>query len=640
MSLLLGGAAMRKSTSHVKYLRADWRTIVFVSMLLAIALLIALATTFTLSRSRIDTFKRADTASASVLMAISKDLERTIAFYDVSLRWAVNALATPGFEEASGSVRRQMLFASDLKAQVLGGVLIASANGATLYESGAPQPRIADIADKPYFKALRDDPTLGLVLSPPFQTVISNGESIALARHILDDQGRFNGVAVSTIRLSYLHDLIATGAVGSADVVTLLNNDGILLAREPRIENMIRQDLSAHPPWQQVPAAHSGSIDLPTPLDGIARHYRFIRVGDLPLVLLVGSPVSAIYADWRRQALAIGGVTGLTIALLLGLAWALHLELARRRRAELVATDGAEQFRLLAENVSDIIVRLDLDGIRRYVSPSALDVLGFTPQELLGTRWRDIVLPADQPIVDDALTKLLSGVDQLTVAYRCLKKAGAEIWVEARIRLVRDPVSGVPQDMIALARDVTASHRSAQELTRLAKTDGLTGLANRRAFDEALDMEWRLAMRSGTPVALLLIDVDHFKLYNDRYGHPAGDAALRMVGGCIAARVRRTADLAARYGGEEFVMLLPGAELAGALAVAEWICHDVAGHAIPHESSPFRHVTISIGVASRLVMLDDEPEMLIRDADQALYEAKRTGRNRVVQAVPIQEVVG
>jgi diguanylate cyclase (GGDEF)-like protein len=167
---------------------------------------------------------------------------------------------------------------------------------------------------------------------------------------------------------------------------------------------------------------------------------------------------------------------------------------------------------------------------------------------------------------------------------------------------------------------------------RLAFADALTGIANRRRFDEALDVEWSRASRSGARLTLLMMDVDHFKLYNDTYGHPEGDVCLQFVAKAISDTTRRAADLCARYGGEEFVALLPGVDLRGGTRVAETLHAKVADLTIPHTGSSLGRVSLSIGVASVIPDFDTKPETLIGAADGALYEAKHAGRNRVFAA--------
>ncbi len=131
-----------------------------------------------------------------------------------------------------------------------------------------------------------------------------------------------------------------------------------------------------------------------------------------------------------------------------------------------------------------------------------------------------------------------------------------------------------------------------------------------------------------------MLDADFFKLYNDRYGHPAGDEVLRMIAGCIKANIKRGGDLGARYGGEEFAVLLPGTDLAGATVIAERIRQEIEECAILHSDSPVGSVTVSVGVACHLVTMGDDLKALVQQADTALYEAKRGGRNRVAQAGP------
>lgn len=188
----------------------------------------------------------------------------------------------------------------------------------------------------------------------------------------------------------------------------------------------------------------------------------------------------------------------------------------------------------------------------------------------------------------------------------------------------------------------------AEELHRLTTTDPLTGIANCRAFEEALDQEWRRMMRHRAALSLLMIDVDYFKRFNDSYGHVAGDQCLRTVAQALASRARRAGELAARYGGEEFAVLLPHTDIAAARQLGELMCRAVRERQIPHEGSaiaPF--VTISIGIAciaglpkaaspqSRDATTGEQTPpaaatMLIAAADRALYEAKLAGRNRVV----------
>jgi diguanylate cyclase (GGDEF)-like protein len=170
------------------------------------------------------------------------------------------------------------------------------------------------------------------------------------------------------------------------------------------------------------------------------------------------------------------------------------------------------------------------------------------------------------------------------------------------------------------------------KLELLSNTDGLTGTANRRSFDMALEQEWNRAQRSGIPLALIMLDVDHFKDYNDNYGHLAGDDCLRALTQILFKEIRRSGELVARYGGEEFVVLMPDSTIDQALDAAQRIQRAVWLMALPHAETPAGIVTFSFGVASLNPSLRYVPEELVRQADLALYRAKGLGRNRIEAA--------
>lgn len=194
-----------------------------------------------------------------------------------------------------------------------------------------------------------------------------------------------------------------------------------------------------------------------------------------------------------------------------------------------------------------------------------------------------------------------------------------------------------PHIVQARVRTHLTLKRRTDTLTRLATLDGLTGIANRRAFDQALAQELRRLGRGTVPLSLVLIDVDHFKRYNDFYGHQAGDDCLRAVAATLSGSVRRAGELAARYGGEEFAILLPGSDIGGALSLAEKARDAIARLGVSHAARPDgSHVTISAGAATLTAPQTADPDglsaALIGAADQALYRAKAAGRNRVLHA--------
>jgi diguanylate cyclase (GGDEF)-like protein len=171
--------------------------------------------------------------------------------------------------------------------------------------------------------------------------------------------------------------------------------------------------------------------------------------------------------------------------------------------------------------------------------------------------------------------------------------------------------------------------RQSDALRALTLTDGLTGVSNRRAFDEALSNEWRRCARAQVPVALIMVDIDHFKNFNDEYGHQAGDECLQQVSAAMRRAAGRPQDMVARYGGEEFAVLLPHSDARGAQCVAKRLLDEIARLGIAHaRSSAGPHVTVSMGIAALTPCEGQEPALLVSAADALLYQAKADGRNR------------
>lgn len=178
-------------------------------------------------------------------------------------------------------------------------------------------------------------------------------------------------------------------------------------------------------------------------------------------------------------------------------------------------------------------------------------------------------------------------------------------------------------------RELARRTKAETKLRRIARTDDLTGLLNRRGFRETFEREWRQAIRSEAPLSLLYIDVDYFKSFNDRYGHGYGDQVLRSIATTLEANIRRPRDIAARHGGEEFAVVLPETDAVGAQLIAETIRQAIMGIGIAHERSPYKTVTVSIGVATARPPRGKATAHLLEAADSALYGAKASGRNRV-----------
>ncbi len=252
-------------------------------------------------------------------------------------------------------------------------------------------------------------------------------------------------------------------------------------------------------------------------------------------------------------------------------------------------------------------------------------------------------LPEDRPLVANLFESALTNPGPFECSARLLRADGVLRHVQSR-GIAQSDQTGAVVAVFGVFADVTDQKKIEQELKEahalseysnralqeMAMQDALTGLPNRRHFDAALAQEFKRAARDNAELSLIMIDLDHFKGYNDCYGHPAGDECLRRVAEAIAGIPQRPADLVARYGGEELVILLPNTTAAGAATVARMAGEAVRQLCIAHIRNPGRIVTVSCGVASFAPGMDPQvPVMLVERADQALYRAKLAGRNCV-----------
>jgi len=322
-------------------------------------------------------------------------------------------------------------------------------------------------------------------------------------------------------------------------------------------------------------------------------------------------------------------------------------ELAKRAQSAL--RESQAQLGLIIEHSSDVIMLFGIDGIRQYVSPAVERLLGWRPGEmigsapLIGSTPEEFVHPEDQQVLIEARKALLAGsIGEYSVSFRHLRRDGSWLWLDSRARLRVGAGAPGPTGIVASLRDATDRKAveiklkdALEQMERMAATDGLTGLANRRHFDNVADAEWRRCARERQALSVMILDADYFKLFNDRYGHLAGDGCLRAIASQLTAAARRPGDLAARYGGEEFLLLMPNTDTAGAESVAERVRTRVLDLAMAHEGSPAPNVvTVSIGVATAWPGESGHNGVstLLAAADSALYQAKRGGRNRVVTA--------
>lgn len=276
--------------------------------------------------------------------------------------------------------------------------------------------------------------------------------------------------------------------------------------------------------------------------------------------------------------------------------------------------NGLDAVRCFVDERPDLvlldIILPDIDGLEVARRIRSLEKAG---------EWTPIIFLTARTSDEDLEQGIAAGGDDYLIKPVSPVVIGAKIKAMQRIIQMR-------YSLLVLTRKLDEAN---QELKRLSAQDGLTGIANRRHFDESLAKEWRRCQRDHKPLSLILADVDHFKQFNDGYGHQAGDDCLREIAKSMKQQLDRASDLVARYGGEEFVVLLPGTDASGAERVADRLRESVAALEIMHAGSEHKRVTLSLGVATAMPDTSLEPATLVAAADRGLYRAKENGRNQL-----------
>jgi len=287
--------------------------------------------------------------------------------------------------------------------------------------------------------------------------------------------------------------------------------------------------------------------------------------------------------------------------------------------------------KLLVQNALDGIITIDDKGVMQSFNPAAEKIFGYSAREVVGKNVSQLMPEPDKGQHDGYLEKYFkTGKATIIGAARevmGLKKDGSSFSLELN---VNEMVWDGKSEFVGIVRDITQRKQLEEKLRRLSVIDGLTGIGNRRLFDETLNSEWKRAMRDQHSLSLIMLDIDFFKLYNDSYGHQGGDTCLTQVATALDQCVQRPADLVARYGGEEFAVVLPETTLEGASNLAEAIRSSIEGLKIEHnENKVSSYVTVSAGISALIPKRGALCEQLISNADKALYQAKENGRNQV-----------
>lgn len=576
--------------------------------------------------------------AANLARSLAQHAEDTLRTADVSIIGLVHRLQLDGTSPEKIEQLSRITAARLTVVPALADAVIIDATGRC---NSAPHPRsdadcLAAFAPSIEFHRTHHDgdPYLG----KPLRDAATGIWTIPLSRRFDSDDGSFGGVVIAGISANHLELFYRTFKIGEHGSILLANVDGTVLVRHPLFGASIGRDLGSSPLFRDyLPKEKAGSVEIKSPTDGVIRLNGYKATSEYPLVVGVALAKDEVLAPWREHVrYRLARIAGLVL-LIAALGGWLALQIRKLQRLEDAYRESAAAFRLLAENSSDLIVRVSEDMRRLYVSPACRDVLGYEPEELLGGRTDDLVHPDDIALWQASFADpSRDPAEDVRATYRVRRRNGSIIWVEVNRRHL---ASG--EGFVLATRDVTSRKQAEEQLASanerlqsIASQDGLTALANRRQFDESLDSEFRRTSRTNAPLSLLMIDVDCFKAFNDRYGHPAGDRCLKDVARALKDLAGRPGDIVARYGGEEIAIILPDTSAEGAVTIAERARAAVGALGIPHLGNlAGTTVTVSIGAATlSAASLLAGPDDLVREADRALYKAKETGRDRVFLA--------
>lgn len=509
------------------------------------------------------------------------------------------------------------------------------------------------LSDRTYFKAFKESGSSDLLFISEPLVAISGDYTMSVSRAIVGANGEFNGIVVAGLEAQQYRTLLNSTLYAKDMWVSIAHGSGIQFMMEPDREGQAGLQLNRP---DSLFVKHMASGERQNVMKGISTStgqerlavIRTIILPDVklavPLVLAVSRDPTEIFRssnDLRQNFLLIFLFMLLGGAGSLALNQSIRMDAARsawRARKEIEERDDALR-RFFSLNV-DLFAILSDEGKYKRINEAWSVTLGYPADFFVGQAVGLILHPEDKSKTEDYFQKLVDGAPAAGLVTRIRHAEGHYLEVEWRALQSGDQI-------FLSGRDVTAEQERKREIQRINKHleeqrmqlqemafhDGLTDVYNRRYFDEVLVSEWRACLRDGKRLAALMIDVDHFKIYNDTYGHQQGDECLKSMAHELRSRFKRPRDLVARYGGEEFVALLSDTDEAGAFHTTTQVVQAIEAMRIPNEhSSVVPFVTVSIGVAVLVPTNDYAPEYLVELADSALYTAKSSGRNRAVMA--------
>lgn len=420
-----------------------------------------------------------------LVSSLSQHAARSFAEPNLMLLDAIEHVQNDGIGPEALDRLHQVLVNHARTSRVIRELGVLDRNGYWLTSSLPERPTHSN-GDREYFIYHRDNPDDQLRINTPILSRLTGKWTILATRRIQAADGSFLGVALASISTDYFQSFYDTLNVGNLGHIALYRGDGRLLVRRPFVVEHLQMDLAAA--FRQATEDRAkGRYHGPSIYDGVIRLAAWQQLEDLPLIMTVGRAEDDVLAAWRRsvQTDIVAAMAASSVIILLGI---LSIGFVRRRdHAEKIAAEAARQFELIAEAATDIIVRATPDGRRIYISPACRDMMGYEPAELVGVGLHDLAHPADLPLLDQTLATMRNGAERATLVYRGRHRNGHYVWLEVAFRMVRDPETGIPQELIASTRDISsrkivemqlARAKEAAELASRAKSNFLSGMSH------------------------------------------------------------------------------------------------------------------------------------------------------------------
>ncbi|HEX4192929.1 MAG TPA: response regulator [Stellaceae bacterium] len=465
-------------------------------------------------------YQGAQNLASTLEVEIRRDLET----YALSLQAVAEGLQLPELQTLSPKLRNLLLFDNSSHAPQYGSILVLDENGKLkLASTGRLQPG-TDFSDREFFTRHRNNPDLDVRLSAPYYQTLDGDALLVLSRRLDHPDGSFAGVVTGALRLKYVEQLFRGIKIENGMWITLLMTDGTIIARSPHREGDVGHNIKNAPVINHFIRARAGEFEAASAQSSQARLYVYKQIGDMPLLISVSVPKDAVLVDWWHKAVIVGALVAGFFVVVCVIGWMLYRELARRARAERLAHENEERYRLLADNSSDLIA-LTRDGKTVYMSPAARRLYGYEPEELLGTTIEERIHPDDLPALEAAAEEVRVKGEALVI-YRCRNKKGELLSVEASWR--RSPGSEAQSPgLVVVARDVTQRVKN-EEALRAAKEHADAANRAKSSFLAHMSHEIRTPMNGILGMNHLLMATGLNPEQHD-YARTIGDSASLLL---------------------------------------------------------------------------------------------------------------